>query len=126
MNLITYIMKKAILFLWVFFMLFTVISCNRNAVAINELRSLCDEIEENFEEYTDSDFERITIRFKEIEKGMENLELTDAERKEYSELQGRYYGIFTKAALKSAKDEIKRISEDVEGAVKGFVDAVKE
>ena len=117
-------MKKIILSL-VITLLFGLTSCNSNSSAFNEMRNICEDIEKNFDKYTEKDFEKITVRFSEIEKEMEKRELTDNEEKELAKLKGRYYGAFTKGAIKSTKEEIKKISEEINSTVEGFIEGIK-
>lgn len=118
-------MKKILFFSLLTFVVFTLTSCDTNSMAFREMQGICEEIEENFDEYTEEDFEEITKRFSEIEKKMELRDLNDDEKKELAKLKGRYYGAFTKGAINSAKDEIKRIGNKMGSAIEGFVEGIK-
>lgn len=118
-------MKKLSISIIVALFSFVFVSCDSNSYTFSEMRSICKDIEENFEKYTENDFEKLTARFSELEKKMELRELTEKEEKEFAKLKGRYYGSFTKGAIKSAKKEIKKISEKINSTVEGFIEGVK-
>ena len=62
----------------------------------------------------------------ELRKTIDRLEASiEQEEKELAKLKGRYYGSFTKGAIKSAKKEIQKISEKVSNTVEGFIEGVK-
>ncbi len=118
-------MKKIAFLSLVAFILIGLTSCDTNSRAFSEMQSICEDIEENFDKYTEKDFKEITARFAEIEEKMEARDLDDDEKQELAKLKGRYYGAFTKGAINSAKDEIKRIGNKVGSAIEGFVEGVK-
>ena len=118
-------MKKLSISIIVALFSFVFVSCDSNSYTFSEMRSICKDIEENFEKYTENDIEKLTARFSELEKKMELRELTEKEEKEFAKLKGRYYGSFTKGAIKSAKKEIEKISDKISNTVEGFIEGVK-
>ncbi len=118
-------MKKSVLILFALFLAISFTSCDSNSSALNEMNGICKQIEENFDKYTEKEFEKLTERFSELEKELEMGELSESEEKELAKLKGRYYGAFTKGAIKATKKEIKKIGDNIESAVEGFVEGIK-
>ena len=118
-------MKKTTIFVMAALFTFAFAACDNNASSFREMKNICEDIEKNFEKYTEQDFEKLTARFSELEKEMETRELTDSEKKELAKLKGHYYGAFTKGAIESTKKEIKKISEEFGSVVEGFIEGIK-
>ena len=118
-------MKKSILALVAIALILCFTSCNSNASALNEMGNICEKIEKNFDKYTEKEFEELTVRFSELEKRLEAGELSEKEEKELARVKGRYYGAFTKGAIKATKKERKKITDNLENAVEGFIEGIK-
>ena len=118
-------MKKSILAFLVIVLALSLASCNSNTTALNEMDNICEKIEKNFDKYTEKEFEKLTERFSGLEKKLESGELSEKEEKELARLKGRYYGAFTKGAIKATKKKIKKISDNLENAVEGFIEGIK-
>ncbi len=118
-------MKKSFLILFTLLLAISFASCDTNSSALREMNEICKDIEENFDKYTDKEFEELTERFSKLEKKLEAGELSESEEKELAKLKGRYYGSFTKGAIKATKKEIKKIGENIESVVEGFVEGIK-
>ena len=71
------------------------------------------------------EIKELTARFSELEKKLEAGELSENEKKELAKLKGRYYGSFTKGAIKATKKEIKKITDNIESTVEGFIEGIK-
>ncbi len=104
---------------------FSLYSCDSIENSLNEMQEICEDVEENYKEYTDKDLEKITLRFSEIEEKMEERELTKSEQKRLAKLKGKYYGIVTKNALNESQKKIKKISEELESLVEGFIEGLE-
>ena len=124
-NLIKNTMKKSILAFLVIVLALSLASCNSNTTALNEMGNICEKIEKNFDKYTEKEFKELTERFSELEKKLESGELSESEEKELAKVKGRYYGAFTKGAIKATKKEIKKITDNLENAVEGFIEGIK-
>lgn len=118
-------MKKITIFLVTLFVSLMFSACNSNSMVFSEMKGICNDIEKNFDKYTVEDFEKYTKRFSELEKKLEATELTSEEKKELAKIKGRYYGAFTKGAIKSTKEEIKKFTEEIGSVVEGFIEGVK-
>ena len=118
-------MKKIAILLVTLFVSFMFSACNSNSMMFSEMKSICNNIENNFDKYTKEDFEKQTERFSELEKKLEAKELTSDEKKELARIKGRYYGVFTKGAIKATTDEFKKFAEGIGNVVEGFIEGVK-
>lgn len=118
-------MRKSILALIAIAFTLSFTSCNSNTSALNEMGNICEKIEKNFDKYTEKEFKELTERFSELEKKLESGELSESEEKELAKVKGRYYGAFTKGAIKATKKEIKKITDNLENAVEGFIEGIK-
>ena len=83
-------MKKVALLFALFAMLF-VTACSGPQTPVKELRSIVDEIEKNYDSYTDEELGDVITQLEAIEKEMEQYEYTDEELREIGRLNGRAY-----------------------------------
>ena len=102
---------------------FSLISCDPVESTFNEMESICEDIELNFDEYTEDKLEEITSQFAELEEKMSERELTNSEQKKLAKLKGRYAGIVTKNAIKGIEDGIKKFAKESESIIEGFMEA---
>ena len=118
-------MKKTLLLLLTLLFTLSFTSCNSTKSSLNEMSKICEKIENNFDKYTEKEIKELTARFSELEKKLEAGELSENENKELAKLKGRYYGSFTKGAIKATKKEIKKITDNIESTIEGFIEGIK-
>ena len=116
-------MKKVALLFALFAMLF-VTACSGPQTSVKELRSIVDEIEKNYDSYTDEELGNVITQLEAIEKEMEQYEYTDEELREIGRLNGRATLLLTKAYIKHAGSELGEITQEFVGGMEGFFDAL--
>ena len=87
------------------------------------MESICEDVELNYNEYTEEELEEITYHFAELEESMNEYDLTNSEQKRLAKLKGRYIGVVTKNAVKQFENGLKKFAEDSESIIEGFLDA---
>ena len=112
-------MKKIAFFSLVAFVLFAFISCATTSSKIKEMRNICEKVEGNYE-FTEEEFEKTHARFTEIVDELESRNLSNEEKEELAQLEGRYVGAVTSRATKS----LKNISNGLGNLFKGFIEGV--
>lgn len=117
-------MKNLLLICLTFIMLIGITSCDSSQSAIKDLGVLLNEIEENYQSYTDEDWETISIAYSAIEEELAKYEYTDEELKEISRLRGKYVGYLTKHSLEDLEKQINEIPKQIEGAIEGFMEVL--
>lgn len=102
-----------------------IMSCSNSQNPIDDLESLVDEIEESSSDFTEEDWENISLEYEEIEAKLQQNEYTDEELKEIGKLQGRYAAKVTKAAIKETKDALETFSKQFESQMEGFIEELQ-
>ncbi len=112
-------MKK---FLFILFATLSLTSCHcGKEAALNDLRSLTTEIEENATMFNFDQWLREQRKFEKINKRIEKYEYTAAENHEIGELKGLCLGYFAKGVLGKATNK----ALDAANQIQGIIDGVK-
>ena len=115
---------KKISLLFVFLVMLFVTACSGPQAPVKELRKLADEIEMNYDRYTDEELENVVARLEAIDKKMEQYEYTDEELHEIGRLNGRLTMYLAKAYMKRAGSELGEITQELLGGMEGFFGAL--
>lgn len=117
-------MKKLLLICLAFILLMGITSCDSSQSAIKDLEVLLNEIEENYQSYTDEDWEAMSLSYSAIEEELAKYEYTDEELKEIGRLKGKCMGYLTKQSLKNLEKQIKDLTKELEGGIEGFLEVL--
>ena len=82
-------MKKYLFICLTFALVFSFTSCDSSQSAINDLEVLLQEIETNYQTYTEEDWENMSLSYSAIEEELAKHEYTDEELKEIGRLKGK-------------------------------------
>lgn len=103
-------------------MLLCVVSCDSPQNAIRDLESLLNEIEANYQYYSDEDWDYITMRYDAIEEKLSTYQFTDEELKEIGRMKGKCLGYMTQESINNLEEEIRIFSKELEGGIEGFLE----
>lgn len=91
--------------------------------AVDSLRNLSYELEDNSYYYDYRDWDRAKSKYNRINDRISCYQYTPSERTEIGELQGKCMGYFAKGTVSTITDGITGVINQVKGAVKGVKDA---
>ena len=117
-------MKKYLFICLTFALVFSFTSCDSSQSAINDLEVLLQEIETNYQTYTEEDWENMSLSYSAIEEELAKHEYTDEELKEIGRLKGKCMGYLTKQSLKDLEKQIKDLTKELEGGIEGFLEVI--
>ena len=117
-------MKNLLLICLAFILLMGIKSCDSSQSAVKDLEVLLNEIEENYQFYTDEDWEAMSLSYSAIEEELAKYEYTDEELKEIGRLKGKCMGDLTKQSLKNLEKQIKDLTKELEGGIEGFLEVL--
>lgn len=103
-------------------MLLCVVSCDSPQNAIRDLESLLNEIEANYQYYSDEDWENISVRYETIETELSQYKFTDEELKEIGRMKGKCLGYMMQHSINDLEEEIRVFSKELEGGIDGFLE----
>lgn len=109
----TFILASALLFI-----------CCTPASPVEKLKNLADEVELNYESYTDEDWENITVECQELETEFRERKYTQEELKEFGRQKGRISGYMTKYSIKGWGKDIEEFADELGGSIEGFFNAM--
>mgnify|MGYP003450679053 FL=1 len=119
-------MKKYLFICLTFALVFSFTSCDSSQSAINDLEVLLQEIETNYQTYTEEDWENMSLSYSAIEEELAKHEYTDEELKEIGRLKGKCMGYLTKQSIKDLEKQIKDLTKELEGGIEGFLEALSD
>lgn len=117
-------MKKYLFICLTFTLVFSFTSCDSSQSAINDLEVLLQEIETNYQTYTEEDWENMSLSYSAIEEELAKHEYTDEELKEIGRLKGKCMGYLTKQSIKDLEKQIKDLTKELEGGIEGFLEVL--
>lgn len=117
-------MKKYLFICLIFALVFSFTSCDSSQSAINDLEVLLQEIETNYQTYTEEDWENMSLSYSAIEEELAKHEYTDEELKEIGRLKGKCMGYLTKQSIKDLEKQIKDLTKELEGGIEGFLEVL--
>jgi len=117
-------MKKYLFICLTFALVFSFTSCDSSQSAINDLEVLLQEIETNYQIYTEEDWENMSLSYSAIEEELAKHEYTDEELKEIGRLKGKCMGYLTKQSIKDLEKQIKDLTKELEGGIEGFLEVL--
>lgn len=113
-------MKNLFLTVVTFVMLLGMISCDSSQSAIRDLEVLLNEIEANYQSYSEEDWENMSLSYSAIEEELAKHEYTDEELKEIGRMKGRCLGYLTKQSIKEIEKQLEDFGKELEGGIEGF------
>ena len=117
-------MKKYLFICLTFALVFSFTSCDSSQSAINDLEVLLQEIETNYQTYTEEDWENMSLSYSAIEEELAKHEYTDEELKDIGRLKGKCMGYLTKQSIKDLEKQIKDLTKELEGGIEGFLEVL--
>ena len=117
-------MKKYLFICLTFALVFSFTSCDSSQSAINDFDVLLQEIETNYQTYTEEDWENMSLSYSAIEEELAKHEYTDEELKEIGRLKGKCMGYLTKQSIKDLEKQIKDLTKELEGGIEGFLEVL--
>lgn len=123
-SLINYRGMKRIFCLWVFvvFSSLMVVFASAEDRCIRSLQGLYEEIEQNYESYTEEDWDKVKAKYEKINKKMEDCEFTDEQLREIGKLKG-------KCSAYMSKDLFNKVGKgliEIGGVVEGFMEELRQ
>lgn len=117
-------MKNLFLTVVTFVMLLGMISCDSSQSAIRDLEVLLNEIEANYQSYSEEDWENMSLSYSAIEEELAKHEYTDEELKEIGRMKGRCLGYLTKQSIKEIEKQLEDFGKELEGSIEGFLEVL--
>ena len=115
-------MRNLFLTVVTFVMLLGMISCDSSQSAIRDLEMLLNEIETNYQSYSEEDWENMSLSYSAIEEELAKHEYTDEELKEIGRMKGRCLGYLTKQSIKEIEKKMEDFGKELEGGIEGFLE----
>ena len=115
-------MRNLFLTIVIFVMLLGMISCDSSQSAIRDLEVLLNEIEANYQSYSEEDWENMSLSYSAIEEELAKHEYTDEELKEIGRMKGRCLGYLTKQSIKEIEKKMEDFGKELEGGIEGFLE----
>lgn len=103
--------------------LFAVSACSGPQTPVKELERIVNEVEKNYDSYTEEDLEKVIGRLDALDNEFEKYEYTDEELREIGRLNGRLSAYLTKAAFRNLGSSMGDLFEELGGGVEGFLEA---
>ena len=117
-------MRNLFLTVVTFVMLLGMISCDSSQSAIRDLEVLLNEIEANYQSYSEEDWENMSLSYSAIEEELAKHEYTDEELKEIGRMKGRCLGYLTKQSIKEIEKPLEDFGKELEGGIEGFLEVL--
>ena len=117
-------MRNLFLTVVTFVMLSGMISCDSSQSAIRDLEVLLNEIEANYQSYSEEDWENMSLSYSAIEEELAKHEYTDEELKEIGRMKGRCLGYLTKQSIKEIEKQLEDFGKELEGGIEGFLEVL--
>ena len=117
-------MRNLFLTIVIFVMLLGMISCDSSQSAIRDLEVLLNEIEANYQSYSEEDWENMSLSYSAIEEELAKHEYTDEELKEIGRMKGRCLGYLTKQSIKEIEKQLEDFGKELEGGIEGFLEVL--
>ena len=117
-------MRNLFLTIVIFVMLLGMISCDSSQSAIRDLEMLLNEIETNYQSYSEEDWENMSLSYSAIEEELAKHEYTDEELKEIGRMKGRCLGYLTKQSIKEIEKQLEDFGKELEGGIEGFLEVL--
>lgn len=95
-------------------------SCNTKQSTMNELRDLANDLQENSQNYTGTEWEEAIIKYCELEELLAENTYTDEELKEIGRMKARCISVFVRAYVVGLKGYIHNVKKQLEGAMEEF------
>jgi hypothetical protein len=110
-------MRNLFLTVVTFVMLLGMISCDSSQSAIRDLEVLLNEIEANYQSYSEEDWENMSLSYSAIEEELAKHEYTDEELKEIGRMKGRCLGYLTKQSIREFEKQLEDFGKELEGGI---------
>lgn len=115
-------MKKIIFIYLGVVTLFCFMSCDSRKSAIDDLKSLVNNVEVNYDSFTQEDWDNISLSYSAIEEELKKHEYTDEELDEIGRLKGKYLGLQTKYTIENIEKRATEFGKQLDGVIEGFSD----
>ena len=89
---------------------------------LSQFRRFTTNLLQKSSSYTDTDWQKSLDEYEKITEGMSNGRYTDEERREIGKLKGQCIAIYTQYTLGTYEKELKGATNELEGAIEGFLD----
>lgn len=116
--------RNLLLIITTFFLMFIIISCNHAESAVDDLKELIEDIEQNSDNYTKDEWDEKILLYSQMEEELLKYKYTDEELKEIGRLKGKYLGLLTKSNIDDLNEKINDFSKKVEGGIEGFLEII--
>lgn len=117
-------MIKKLLFISVILLSQILVSCNPAQEAVNDLRSLVEDTEKEYTEYTAEEWEYTINEFSRITDEMEKHHYTREELKEIGRLKGQMYATMAKQSFDEVGSILKNFGHQLQGGIEGFMETI--
>lgn len=101
-------------------------SCSSKQNPVDKLEDLVEDLQEESEEYSSKDWERLAQTYAEIEQDLQKYEYTDEKLKEIGKLKAKCFRSFAKSSAKALKSTMHNFKMQLDGASGEFEDALDE
>lgn len=101
-------------------LVFMLASCSPRTSALNDLRSLTNDIRNYGAEYTVKDWTKVKNEFDKINERLAHYDYTPAQREEIGDLKGQCVKYFAKGVVTNAAGKIIGISSEIKGILQGL------
>ncbi len=99
----------------------TLTSCHTGKeAALNDLRGLTTEIEQNATEYDFNEWMKVQKKFEKIDKRIQKYNYTTEEAHEIGELKGKSLGYMAKGVLSKAGNKVIDAANQIQGVIDGL------
>jgi hypothetical protein len=92
---------------------------------LRHLQKFTEELQSDYPNYNDADWEESINHYEQIIQSLDSEQLTEEERYKLGNLKGTCTAIYSKYALKIFEKELRNTTKELEGALKGFLDAIQ-
>lgn len=117
---------KKLLSLVTLILLIFLCACSSKQDPVNKLEDLVEELQDESEDYSPKDWERLAQTYAEIEQDLQKYEYTDEELKEIGKLKAKCFRSFAKSSAKALKSTMHNFKMQLDGASEEIEDALDE
>ena len=104
----------------------TIVSCQSGKqAALNDLRDLTVEIQQNAHTYNFKEWLAEERRYEKIDSRLRKYDYTEEESREIGELKGECLGWFAKGVIGKATNKIQDAANQIQGIIDGIQKALK-
>ena len=117
-------MKKTLLTTVIVLASTVLFTCCTPKSPVEKLKTLADEVELNHESYSEKDWEKVALKYAEVEAKFKEEVRTKEEQKEFGRQKGRINGYMTKHTLENWGEDIEDFANELGGSIDGFFESI--